>query len=96
MRNRYCATTSWELGIDSMAILRSRAALSTELRKWFDHGPEKWADFQRRYCNQLEGHTSALRNLIDQGRERQMTLLFGANDRVHNHAVMFKGVLEAN
>jgi uncharacterized protein YeaO (DUF488 family) len=29
-------------------------APSTELRKWFDHDPEKWSIFQERYANELE------------------------------------------
>jgi uncharacterized protein YeaO (DUF488 family) len=29
-------------------------APSTELRKWFGHEPEKWAEFKKRYFQQLK------------------------------------------
>jgi len=30
-----------------------QAAPSTELRRWFNHEPDKWAEFQRRYFKEL-------------------------------------------
>ena len=89
----------WPRGISKEAVAVDRwakdIAPSTELRKWFDHDPEKWTNFQKRYRNELKGHTASLHNLIDQCGERKMTLLFAAKDRDHNHAVVLKGVLDA-
>ena len=33
-------------------------APSTELRKWFDHDPEKWEEFRKRYNEELKKNTS--------------------------------------
>ncbi len=32
-----------------------QVAPSTELRKWYDHDPDKWAEFQDRYRDELSG-----------------------------------------
>ena len=41
-------------------------APSDELRKWFDHVPERFAEFRRRYRRELSGHAE----LIDKLRDR--------------------------
>jgi uncharacterized protein YeaO (DUF488 family) len=69
-------------------------APSTALRKWFNHDPNKWTDFQRRYRSELEAHTAELRSLIERGEKSPMTLLFSAKDREHNQAVVIKSVLQ--
>jgi uncharacterized protein YeaO (DUF488 family) len=63
-------------------------APSNELRKWFDHDPEKWKEFQERYRVELQEKEELL------GRIRQLesehgtiTLLFSARDEEHNNAV---------
>ncbi len=66
------------------------AAPSTELRKWFDHDPEKWAEFRQRYRQELEQQPAALerlRELIDSG---PVTLLFGAKEERFNDAVALR------
>jgi uncharacterized protein YeaO (DUF488 family) len=35
------------------------AAPSTELRKWFNHDPAKWREFQRRYFAELKRNAEA-------------------------------------
>ena len=34
-------------------------APTTELRKWFNHDPEKWSEFQRRYLKELKENKEA-------------------------------------
>lgn len=63
-------------------------APSAELRRWFGHDPARWTEFKRRYGNELRaGPASAalarLRALADRGR---VTLLYAAQDEVHNNA----------
>jgi uncharacterized protein YeaO (DUF488 family) len=36
-------------------------APSTELRKWFNHDPARWNEFQERYRQELENRISTLR-----------------------------------
>jgi uncharacterized protein YeaO (DUF488 family) len=68
-------------------------APSDELRKWFGHEPERWAEFQERYRVELDGNgevVEQLRALLSKGR---VTLLFGAHDEAHNNAVALAGYL---
>ncbi|SMG25959.1 Uncharacterized conserved protein YeaO, DUF488 family [Corynebacterium pollutisoli] len=58
-------------------------APSPELRKWFGHDVEKWEEFRRRYRAELdEGAGEALAG------EDNLTLLYAAADREHNHALV--------
>lgn len=69
-------------------------APSDELRKWFGHDPERWAEFQKRYREELKGKGEAveqLRGLIAKGK---VTLLFGAHDEKHNNAVVLADYLK--
>lgn len=63
-------------------------APSAELRAWFGHDPERFAEFSRRYRAELAGNGAAvdeLRSLIAKG---PVTLLYGAHDEAHNNAVV--------
>lgn len=65
-------------------------APSTELRKWFNHDPAKWAQFRQRYRQELELQSGALERLgelIDSG---SVTLLFGAKEERFNDAVALR------
>jgi uncharacterized protein YeaO (DUF488 family) len=69
-------------------------APSHELRRWFGHDPDKWAEFRHRYFEELadcEGAVAGLLNLIG---ERPATLLFAAHDQQHNNAVALRDYLE--
>ena len=71
------------------------AAPSEPLRKWFSHDPKKWPEFQKRYRAELANHPAeiaALKRLEKQN--GTVTLLFGAKDEKHNHAVVLGQVLK--
>ncbi|MEA2582716.1 MAG: hypothetical protein QOF33_801 [Thermomicrobiales bacterium] len=70
------------------------AAPSTELRRWFGHDPIKWADFQRRYREELDTHPEALAPILDAARIGILTLVYAARDEQHNAAVVLKEVLD--
>lgn len=61
-------------------------APTAELRKWFDHRPERWDEFKKRYRDELRGNPAmeALRARVAAG---TVTLLYGARDREFNQAV---------
>ena len=65
-------------------------APSTELRRWFDHDPAKWAEFQRRYRVELDANPQAWAPLIDAARGGVLTLLYSSRDRDHNNAVVLR------
>ena len=61
-------------------------APSTELRKWFAHRPDRWAEFQRRYFLEL-GASAAIAELRTLMQAGPVTLLYAARDQDHNEAV---------
>jgi uncharacterized protein YeaO (DUF488 family) len=62
-------------------------APSTELRKWFNHEPEKWEAFRAKYHKELSGSTAFAELLEDIRSHTTVTLLYGARDEQHNDAV---------
>ncbi len=71
------------------------AGPSTELRKWFDHDPDRWEEFKRRYLVELQ-QGDALNTLIDLVRGRAVTLLFGSREERFNNAMALKGFIESS
>lgn len=68
-------------------------APSTELRKWFGHDPERWDEFPRRYRDELKENPALdeLRTIVKEGKT---TLVYGAKDEAHNHAVVLQDILK--
>jgi uncharacterized protein YeaO (DUF488 family) len=71
-------------------------APSTELRKWFDHDPNKWKQFMRRYRLELKKNKEQALSLKEQARRGTVTLLYGAKDEEHNEALVLKKYLADN
>lgn len=69
-------------------------APSNELRKWFHHDVDNWAEFEKRYFKELDAQAEQVEELRKQGRRRTVTLLYGARDETHNNAVALKKYLE--
>lgn len=69
-------------------------APSAELRKWFDHDPEKWVEFCERYHSELEKNASALEELERLIAEGDVTLVYAARDEHHNGALALKDFLD--
>jgi uncharacterized protein YeaO (DUF488 family) len=68
-------------------------APSNELRKWFGHDPERWAEFRKRYQAELRQHSERIDELRAEARHATLTLLFAAHDEAHNNAVVLCDVL---
>ena len=69
-------------------------APSTELRRWFNHEPEKWDEFRRRYFAELTDNAAA-RSVSEEASRSKVTLLFAAKDEERNNAVALREYLEA-
>jgi uncharacterized protein YeaO (DUF488 family) len=69
-------------------------APSNELRRWFNHDPAKWKQFQRRYFAELDKNPEAWQPLLEMARTRDITLVFSARDEENNNAVALKNYLE--
>jgi uncharacterized protein YeaO (DUF488 family) len=68
-------------------------APSPDLRKWFCHKPELFEEFQTRYVNELrtdEQKVLLIDQIINMASRGKVTLLYGAKDPVHNHAIVLK------
>jgi uncharacterized protein YeaO (DUF488 family) len=70
-------------------------APSRELRTWYGHDPEKFAEFRRRYESELASQTgqaavARLRDLVKQG---PVTLVFAAHDTEHTNAIVLRDLL---
>jgi uncharacterized protein YeaO (DUF488 family) len=66
---------------------------STELREWFGHEPGRFAEFRRRYIEELRSHRPRLTELRRRARKGTLTLVFSARDTEHNDAVVLAEVL---
>lgn len=62
-------------------------APTTSLRKWFGHDPARWTEFQRRYHAELNQNRAAVEQLADLAKAGRVTLVYGAHDTMHNHAL---------
>ena len=86
----------WPRGIKKadahVDLWKKEVAPSAGLRIWFSHKPERFAEFRGRYKGELRGNL-ALRELIQLGRGKLVTLLYAAHDPAVNHAVVLQSVL---
>jgi uncharacterized protein YeaO (DUF488 family) len=78
-------------------LSRGRAALdewardlapSDELRKWFDHDPERFAEFRERYRLELDAKSERVDELRARTAGGRLTILYAARDRRNNNGVV--------
>jgi len=65
-------------------------APSTELRKWFNHDPDKWDEFKKRYLIELKENTEQVWLLKQELEKGVVTLVYGAKDKEHNEALVLQ------
>lgn len=68
-------------------------APSDKLRKWFDHDPEKFDEFAKKYREELDDKKEDLTEIRKKAEKQTVTLLYGAKDTKHNQAVVLQNVL---
>ena len=68
-------------------------APSDELRRWFGHEPQRFAEFRRRYLDELRGQRPRLTELRGRARREPVTLVYAAHDDEHNDAVVLAEAL---
>jgi uncharacterized protein YeaO (DUF488 family) len=98
-RARFLVERLWPRGVRRADLrlddwLRD-VAPSPELRRWFGHDPSKWAEFRRRYFDELDRHPEAWRPLRDAAAAGDITLLYSSRDLEHNNAVALAEYLVA-
>jgi len=70
------------------------AAPSSGLRRWYGHDPRRWTRFSRKYRVELARQPEIVELLDDLRRRAPVTLIFGARDAAHSHALVLREVLE--
>ncbi len=68
-------------------------APTPELRKWYGHEPDRWAEFQIRYKEELSANGEELASLEDLCAGKQVTFVFAAKDEARNSAVVLREYL---
>ncbi len=69
-----------------ISVWMKEIAPSTALRRWFDHDPAKWEEFQRRYHAELDDRPAVVAALLALAQTGPVTLVYGAKDEDINHA----------
>lgn len=69
-------------------------APSTELRKWFNHDPKKFKDFVKKYKLEIKNNKEAENIFKNWKKQKEIILLYGTKDEVHNEAIVLKEILE--
>ena len=68
-------------------------APTTELRKWYNHEPRRFAEFRRRYRRELAEHAERLAALRDLIRGRSATLVTATRELDLSHATVLRELL---
>jgi uncharacterized protein YeaO (DUF488 family) len=76
----------------ALAAWMKDIAPTSSLRVWFDHRPERFNEFSRRYRKELTRNV-ALQELKRLGKRDRVTLVYGARDPQINHAAVLVSLL---
>jgi uncharacterized protein YeaO (DUF488 family) len=87
----------WPRGLSKTALKLDawvkQLAPSNELRKWYKHDPEKFAEFRRRYIAELKSQAEALGELRATVRGHPVTLLTATKELDLSHATVLRELL---
>ncbi|CDZ79450.1 hypothetical protein BN59_03768 [Legionella massiliensis] len=70
-------------------------APSDSLRTWFNHDPNKWIEFQKRYAEELTEKQEEIDVILKEAKNKNVTLLYGSKETRHNNAVALLTILLA-
>jgi len=88
----------WPRGLSKTALKLDawvkHLAPSNELRKWYRHDPDKFAEFRRRYTAELNAQGDALEDLRKSVRGRTITLLTATKELDLSHATVLRELLD--
>jgi uncharacterized protein YeaO (DUF488 family) len=68
-------------------------APSDALRRWFGHRPERFAEFERRYTEELRPHAEAISALRRRARRGTVTIVYAARDEAHSNAAVLAPIV---
>ncbi len=71
-------------------------APSPGLRRWYGHRPERWAEFQARYCAELDANAGVVHALLAICDAGPVSFVFAARDTERNSAAALKRYLHGD
>jgi uncharacterized protein YeaO (DUF488 family) len=85
VRKSDAAIERWDAGV----------APSPDLRRFFGHDPARWEEFRRRYLDELRepSRRTIVEELAKLAAKGTVTLVYGARDEAHNHAIILRDVM---
>lgn len=90
----------WPRGVSKRAAAvdewLKEAGPSTELRTWFGHDPQRFAEFAERYRAELRENPALDRLRELAAAHDTVTLVYSAKDTEHNQAVVLRELLARN
>jgi uncharacterized protein YeaO (DUF488 family) len=90
----------WPRGVSKAAASidawKKDVAPSNELRRWYQHDPDKWTEFRRRYFTELDSNPDCVSELRASLGEGTATLVFSSKETALNNATALKEFLESN
>ena len=69
-------------------------APSTDLRRWFNHDPDKWVQFKHKYFKELRAQEESLHPILERVSAGQVTFVFASRESRLNSAVALKEYVE--
>jgi len=92
----------WPRGISKVRadldLWAKEIAPTTELRKWFSHDPEKYAEFKSKYLAEIKANPEMdefLTSLKTALKNQNVLILYSAKDEEHNDAVVLMEYLNS-
>ncbi|TGK02778.1 DUF488 domain-containing protein [Leptospira langatensis] len=89
----------WPRGISKEAgkidLWLKEISPSNELRKWYGHDPEHWAEFKARYFKELRSNPEGVEKLKASLDQSVITFLYSAKNTEYNNAVALREFLSA-
>lgn len=87
----------WPRGVSKaeakLAEWNKEIAPSTELRKWFDHQEERFAEFSKRYEAEFGLNPDDIKRMKSIAEKQKLTLLYSAKNPEYNQALVLKNYL---
>ncbi len=69
-------------------------APSNNLRKWFNHDPTRWDEFQNKYKEELNNKEELLKQIKELENDKStVTLVYGAKNEENNNAIVLRDTL---
>lgn len=97
---RYLVDGLWPRGVAKASLKLDdwlkEVAPSDSLRHWFNHDPEKWYEFRKRYFAELDAKPDAWLPLVQAAHKSVVTLIYSAHDTQHNNAVALAEYLKTH